>query len=90
MLIKGQLSNEDRAYLYKYVVEPKHNARFAAAHIRDLINEWMKAVNISQRPEIIATLYSNKYKPPRSNPEASERGEQITTEFYKLSKKWLT
>lgn len=87
---KGILSNENRAYLYKYLIQPKHNVRFAAAHIRNLINQWRRFIDISQKPEIIATLYSPKYKEPHSSPKASDRGLQIATEFYKLSKKWLT
>ena len=88
--VNGVLSNKDRIYLYEYLIQPKHNIRFAAAHMRSLINEWMKAIDISEKPEIIATLYSYKYKPPHPHPEPSERGSQIATEFYKLSKKWLS
>lgn len=72
------------------MVLPKHNIRFAAAYIRYLIDQWMNVIDISQKPEIIATLYSRTYKEPNLTPEASERGEQIVTEFYKLSRKWLT
>lgn len=87
--IYGTLSNIDRRYLYEYLIQPKHNIRFAAARMRNLIDEWMKFVDLSQRPEIVATLYHRTYVPPRSKPEPNERGLQISTEFYKLSKKWI-
>lgn len=85
----GTLSNENRRYLYKYLIQSKHNIRFAAARMRDLIDEWASAVDISERSEILATLYSHSYKKPHPNPKADERGEQIATEFYRLSKKWI-
>lgn len=85
----GTLSNEDRRYLYKYLIQPKHNIRFAAARIRDLIDEWASIVDISEKPEILATLYSHPYKKPHSNPKSDERGKQIAIEFYRLSKKWI-
>ncbi len=87
---KGVLSNEDRAYLYKYVLQTKHNVRFAAAYIHSLIDEWKRVIDVSQKPEIIATLYNRIYREPNPTPKASERGEQIATEFYQLAKKWLT
>ncbi|MBM3261712.1 DUF1402 family protein [Candidatus Kaiserbacteria bacterium] len=86
---KGALSNVERAHVYEYLIQPKHNIRFGAARMRDLIDEWMKVVDISQRSEIIATLYSLPYRKPHAKPEANERGNQIATEFYKLAKKWL-
>lgn len=86
---KGTLSNENRAHLYKYLIQPKHNVRFAAACIRDLINQWSKIIDISQRSEIIATLYHLQYRKPNLRPLADKRGDQIATEFYRLSKKWL-
>lgn len=85
----GTLSNKDREHLYQYVIEPKHNIRFAAAYIRDLINVWEKKIDLSKRPEIVATLYAMGYGMPKVDPKANKRGEQITTEFYALAKKWL-
>lgn len=85
----GTLSNDDRKYLYEYVIQPKYNVRFAAAFIRSLINDWMDEIDLSQRPEIVATLYHLPYRPPRSKPVSDERGDQIASEFYKLAKKWL-
>jgi len=85
----GTLSNTNRMHLYEYLIQPKHNIRFAAARMRDLINEWLKFVDLSQKPEIVATLYHRTYVAPHSKPEPNERGAQIASEFYKLSKKWL-
>lgn len=87
---RGVLSNKDRVYLYPYVVEPKHNIRFAAAYIRDVITVWSKYIDLAGRPEIIATLYSKGYGDPKSNPIASKRGAQIMEEFYALAKKWIS
>lgn len=85
----GTLSNKNREYLYQYVVEPKHNIRFAAAYIRDLINVWAKKIDLSKHPEIVATLYAIGYGVPKIDPKSNERGEQIATEFYALAKRWL-
>lgn len=87
---RGVLSNKDREYLYRYVVEPNHNIRFAAAYIRDIINVWAKYIDLTKRPEIIATLYSKGYGDPKSNPITSKRGMQIVEEFYPLVKKWIS
>lgn len=87
---RGVLSNKDREYLYRYVVEPNHNIRFAAAYIRDIINVWAKYIDLTKRPEIIATLYSKGYGDPKSNPITSKRGTQIVEEFYPLVKKWIS
>jgi len=87
---KGTLSNKDRVHLYGYLIQSKHNIRFASARIRDLIDEWAKIADISEKPEIIATLYSLPYRKPHSKPEPNERGNQIATEFYAFAKKWLS
>ena len=86
----GVLSNFKREHLYEYLIQPKHNIRFAAAFVRDLINDWAKKIDLSRRPEIIATLYHLPYRKPHSKPVADERGNQITIEFYGQAKKWLT
>lgn len=85
----GTLSNKDREHLYQYVIEPKHNIRFAAAFIRSVIDVWAKHTDMREQPEIIATLYSKGYGDPKPNPVASERGTQIIKEFYPFAKKWL-
>ncbi|MDO8579583.1 MAG: DUF1402 family protein, partial [bacterium] len=84
----GTLDYENRKYLYKYVVEPKHNIRFAAAYIRDSITVWARKLDLSNHPEIVATFYSKGYD-LKNDPEPSKRGKQIAEEFYVLAKKWL-
>jgi len=86
----GTLSNKNREHLYQYVIQPKHNIRFAAAFIRSLIEVWATHTDITKRPEIIATFYSIGYGNPKVNPVASKAGTQIIEEFYPLAKKWLT
>lgn len=78
-----------RMDLYEYVKQPKHNIRFAAARMRVLTDKWKKFVDLSARPEIIATLYHLPHKDPHRNPEANERGLQIANEFYRLAREWL-
>ncbi|OHA04207.1 MAG: hypothetical protein A3J10_01245 [Candidatus Sungbacteria bacterium RIFCSPLOWO2_02_FULL_54_10] len=78
-----------RQELYPYLKKPEHGIFFAAARMRDLIDEWKKFVDLNQRPEIIATLYHLPHRPPRTQPESNDRGLQIADEFYKLAKQWL-
>lgn len=85
----GNLKKKDREYLYQYVIEPRQNIRFAAAYVRDVIDVWAKKLDISKRPEIVATLYAQGYGDPKLNPKSNERGEQIAAEFYRLAKRWI-
>ncbi len=87
-LSSREIKNIPRSYLYKYVVESKHNIFFAAAKMRLVVDEWKKYIDLSEKPEIIATLYS-MYKAPHAHPEANKRGLQIANEFYQLAQKWL-
>ena len=77
--------------LANHIAQPKHNVFLAAARIRSIIDRWGKVIDISNRPEIIATLYSleDSKKPPHSDPQPNERGNQIVGEFYQLSKSFL-
>lgn len=88
-LSPANIKKTSRAHLYQYVKEAKHSTFFAAARMRALIDEWKKFLDLSQRPEIIATLYSLKHKRPRAQPEPNNRGVQIVEEFYVLAKDWL-
>lgn len=90
-LSAGRIDAAPRELLYAYVVIPKHNIRFAAARVRFLIDRWADAFNISDRPDIIGTLYSAKDsgKQPRGNPEPNARGRQIQREFYPLARSIL-
>lgn len=83
------LTNKARQYLYRYVVEPKHNIRFAAANLRFIIDTWMPFVDLSSRPEILGVLYSQGVGIPHAHPKSNERGEQIAHEFYQLANAWL-
>lgn len=84
-----RLNDSARIYLYQYVVQPRHNIFFSAAYIRSLIQDWKKFVDLSKKPEIIATLY-HLFKLPHFNPEANDRGTQISQEFYALARNWLS
>lgn len=84
-----RLTNAGRAYLYIYLIQPKHNIFFAVARIRELIDEWKPYVDLTKHADIIATLYHLKYRKPHERPKANERGKQIAKEFYQLSKRWL-
>lgn len=87
-LAKENINKTSRAYMYAYIVETKHNIFLAAAKIRSLINDWHRFIDIGNKPEIIATLYS-LYKRPHPNPQPNERGLQISSEFYLLAKEFL-
>lgn len=90
-LLKENIRQTSRAYVYAYVVQPKHNIRFAAARIRYLIDRWAPFVDISKRTEIIGTLYSlsDSKTPPHPHPKSNSRGLQIAQEFYPIARKIL-
>jgi len=78
-----------RVYLYTYLIQPKHNISFAAAFVRYVIDFWASKIDLTERPEIIATLYSIGCGEPKLDPKASDRGTQIAGEWHSLAKKWL-
>jgi hypothetical protein len=84
-----KMNNANRVHLYKYLVQPKHSIFFAAAFIRYVLDFWSPYIDLSKRPEIIGTLYSQGYGKPKVNPQSIDRGDQIGGEFYGLAKKWL-
>lgn len=84
-----KLDDGARIYLYRYVAQPRHNVFFSAAFIRSLIDEWRKKIDLTKRPEIIATLYHRGHVIPHSDPVPDERGSQIAGEFYQLAKQLL-
>lgn len=88
-LSEGQIDSTLRSHIYRYVSEPRHNVFFGAAKMQSDIDTWSNTVDISNRPEIIATLYSAKPKTPHIYPKPNERGMQVATEFYKLAKRFL-
>lgn len=77
-----------RRKLYQEVKKSKHSIHFAAARMRESADRWKKFVDLSKRPEILASLYSMR-KAPHLHPEPNERGLQIANEFYRLAKAWL-
>ena len=85
-LSQKHIGKVPRAYLYKYVVQPKHSIFFCAAKIRSFIDEWGSEIDLSRRPEIIATLYHLPYRKPHDQPGTNARGMQIVEEFYLLAK----
>ena len=85
----GNLTNTDRRHLYQYVIQPEHSIRFAAAFIRYVIEFWPQRIDLTNRPEIIGTLYHIGYGKPKRDPKPDELGEQIASEFIPLAKKWL-
>lgn len=85
-LAPDAIHKTSRKYVYDYVVQPHHNIRFAAARIRQTIDYWEHKVDLSLRPEILGTLYSQGLGDPKTDPMPSERGVQIAEEFYPFSK----
>ena len=81
LLSAPDISGVPPSVLFAYILEPKNNTFFAAARIRELIDSWKSEAGIDLTPEIIATLYSLKYKKPHSSPVANTRGLQIVNEF---------
>jgi len=81
------IDKASKAYLYNYLKEPVHSANLAAAKIRYDINRWTPFSDISNRPDILGTLYSQGDIDVHDNPKPdTNRGTQIGTEFYTLAK----
>lgn len=83
------LNVKARAHLSTYLIQPKHSIYFAAALLCSLIEDWKPFIDLEQRPDILATLYHLDYINPHDDPHPNERGIQIATEFYELSKTWF-
>lgn len=77
------------SHIYTYVKDPKHSIFFAAARMRELTDKWKDFADLSEHPEIIATLYHLRERQPHAEPEANPRGFQIAREFYKLATTWF-
>jgi hypothetical protein len=89
-----KLSNKNviktpKLYLYTYVKKPRHSIFFAAARIREIIDQWLPTIDLSNRTDIIGTLYNQRPRKPNKNPVSSNRGKQIHNEFYTLAKNIL-
>lgn len=83
-----RLNRETRAYLYDYLIQPKHNIFFEGAILTDLINNWKGFIDLKNHFNILATLYSLS-RVPHVDPQPSDRGNQIAGEFYDLAKEWI-
>ncbi len=88
-LSRDKIGKTPLSYLYTYVVQPQHSISFAAARMRKLMDDWRKSVDLTKKPEIIATLYSLKHRDPHPDPQSNDRGLQIANEFCKLAQEWL-
>ena len=88
-LSAANIGKVSRRQLYQRVKKPEHSIHFAAARMRALIDEWKRFIGLSQRPEIIVTLYHLPHRTPHADPSPNERGLQIAKEFYPLAKRWL-
>lgn len=53
-----------------------------------IIKDWSPYIDLRNKQEIIATLYSLSRK-PHPRPVANGRGKQIASELYKLAKRAL-
>lgn len=81
------IDKTSNVHLYSYLKEPVHSANLSAAKIRYDIYRWKPYVDVSNRPEILGTLYSQGDIPVHANPEPdNNRGIQIGTEFYQIEK----
>lgn len=78
------IQQTSNAHLYQYVADPVHNIHLAAGRMRQMIDYWSRALDLRDHPEVIATLYSRGLGVPKTNPQTSDRGEQIMCEFYPL------
>lgn len=88
-LSKEEIGSTPQSTLYEYVVQPKHCIYFSAAAIKNLIDQWSLVLDISDRPEIIGTLYHQPPMKPNLHPGPDERGAQIASEFYPFAKSIL-
>jgi hypothetical protein len=77
---------ENRKALIAYLDEPTHSINFAAAAIRQIIDTWKPSIDLSKRPEIIGTIYSQgNIRKPHAKPQSNARGDQIKNEFYPMA-----
>lgn len=81
---------ENRRALISYLDEPNHSINFAAANIRKIIDDWKRYIDLSNRPEIIGTIYSQgNINKPHSAPVSNSRGDQIKNGFYPIAQRTL-
>ena len=88
-LSQKNIAKTSRSHLYTYVERARHSIYFSAARIRQIIDHWAHEIDLSNRPEIIGTLYSWKLGTPHPDPGTNDRGTQIAREFYPFAKNIL-
>lgn len=71
----------------KWLLDPHKSAELIGARLEQMVRHWAKGgVDISNKPEILGTLYSIGLvgrTGVNPNPQANERGEKIATELRK-------
>lgn len=76
--------------LYDLLANDKTSTQFAAAVIRMHIDRWKPFIDLTDRPEILGTLYSlGKKKAPHARPRSNPRGDKIKADFYPMAKEIL-
>ncbi|MBI5399542.1 DUF3892 domain-containing protein [Candidatus Saganbacteria bacterium] len=77
-----------RKKLYNYLQKPKQAINFSAAVIRRRIDKWAPYADLTDKPAVLANLYSYD-SPPNNKPKSGPRGRQIYEEFYPLAKQGI-
>ncbi len=62
----------------------KTNITYVAAYLRYLIDVWSVAIDISNMPDILGTLYSGGEKIPHASPESSHFGDYVASVYNHL------
>lgn len=77
----------------KWLLDPRMSAKLVAARVEQTVEHWAEGgVDISNRPEIIGTLYSLGLTGEggvHGSPKSTKRGERIGNELKNLAKKIL-
>ena len=80
--VSDDISDSD---LYDLLAEDKTSIRFAAAFLKREIDLWKPYIDLSDRPEILGTLYSLPKVAPHGKPKQNDRGKQIKGKLYPLA-----
>ncbi|MDY6994141.1 MAG: hypothetical protein SVR94_16265 [Pseudomonadota bacterium] len=80
--------------IQSWLLDPQKSAQLVAARLEHIVRHWAKGgVDISDKPQILATLYSLGLVGQagiHDNPQANERGEKIAYELRQQIKGILT
>lgn len=80
--------NSLRAYSLDESIKLAKEAKLELVHTVKT-GQWFPAINLSNRPEIIGTLYNQRPRTPNAHPRSSDRGRQIHAEFYPFARNIL-